>query len=198
MPLSAPAGRAAHPAEVGDHAAVVAERIRDFAAAPTRMLLSSEGLTTTLLEAWTGDPVHMTGVEHHRAGADAVPGETRRRLRAAADCPVLLRRSVTADSRGTPLSANRVTARLDVFAPAESCLTDPAAPLGAALHLAGTGYRRTVVDAGLTAWPGGQPRSAAFKTYLLWHGDLPLIAVTEVFNPAVVPADVRTPSGGGT
>ena len=94
---------------------------------------------------------------------------------------------------GRVLASNQVVARTDVPG-AERCLTDGTAPLGLALHAAGTGFRRTVLHVGRRAWhpdPGRPP--AAFKTYLIWHQDTPAVAISELFNPEFVPADRTTP-----
>ncbi len=106
-------------------------------------------------------------------------------LRAGADEELIVRRSVLTGPDGAELSRNVVVARPGLSAAAEECLTDPDAPIGAALRAAGTAHRRTVLDAGVRDWDGAD---AAYKTYLMWHGQQPLAAVTETFDPGVVPA----------
>ncbi|RKE21679.1 chorismate pyruvate-lyase family protein [Streptomyces sp. TLI_171] len=176
--VSAHAFTARKPAET-------AVRIGRFAAAPTRMLLSADGLTTTLLEAWTGAPARIGRADHRRLPATDAPAGAAALLRAESDEDLIVRRSVLAGGDGSELSRNVVVARPALSAAAEHCLTDTAAPIGAALHASGTAYRRTVLDAGVRDWDGAP---AAYKTYLMWHGQQPLAAVTETFNPAVVPA----------
>ncbi|MFD8599427.1 hypothetical protein ACFV1L_30935 [Kitasatospora sp. NPDC059646] len=170
--------RAREPAEL-------ARRVGAFAAAPTRLLLASDGLTTTLLSAWTGGPVRVAGADHRRVAAAGAPTGAAALLRAGADEELIVRRSVLAGPDGGELSRNVVVARAGLSAAAEECLTDPGAPIGAALQATGTAHRRTVLDAGVRDWDGAD---AAYKTYLMWHGQQPLAAVTETFDPAVVPA----------
>ncbi|MEV4432892.1 hypothetical protein [Streptomyces sp. NPDC049555] len=167
-----------------------ATRIDRFVSPLTRMLLSSEGLTTTLLRALLGQPVSVRCARIRRLPIAAAPVDAAGLL-GVVDGDVLVRRSMLVDSDGV-VSVNDVVARVDVSARAEQCVVDVTTPLGEALHAAGTGYRRTLVEAGCQAWlmpPGGQ---AAFKTYVLWHRDQPLMAVHEVFSPRVAPAAVAT------
>lgn len=165
-----------------------------FASPITRMLLSSDGLTTTLLESATGLRTHVRDARHDRVPADAAPTGAADLLQVTAQDELIVRRSTTAAVDGRVLASNQVVARTDVPG-AERCLTDGTAPLGLALHAAGTGFRRTVLHVGRRAWhpdPGRPP--AAFKTYLIWHHDIPAVAISELFNPEFVPAD-RTPPG---
>ncbi|MFJ5233849.1 chorismate pyruvate-lyase family protein [Kitasatospora sp. NPDC088391] len=165
--------------------AETAVRIGRFAAPPTRMLLSTDGLTTTLLEAWTGAPARIGGADHRRLPAAAAPAGTAALLGAGPEEQLIVRRSVLTGRDGAELSRNVVVARPALDAGADRCLTDTDAPIGAALQASGTAHRRTVLDAGVRDWDGAP---AAYKTYLLWHDRRPLAAVTETFNPAVVPA----------
>ncbi|MEU6131549.1 hypothetical protein ABZ805_20445 [Saccharopolyspora sp. NPDC047091] len=164
-----------------------------FASPITRMLLSSDGLTTTLLESATGLRTHILGAEHERVPADAAPRGAAELLHVPLDDAILVRRSTTATDDGRALALNQVVARTDIPG-AERCLTDAAAPLGLALHAAGTGFRRTVLHIGRRAWhpdPGRPP--AVFKTYLLWHRDIPAVAISELFSPEFIPADLANP-----
>ncbi|WP_058041943.1 hypothetical protein [Streptomyces roseifaciens] len=187
MPLSAlplPGGVEFCNRDRGDFAT----RIDRFVSPMTRMLLSSEGLTTTLLWALLGQPVSVRCARNRRLPIASAPLGAAGLL-GVVDGDVLVRRSMLATSDRV-VSVNDVVARVDVSARAEQCVADVTAPLGEALHAAGTGYRRTVVDAGCQDWrmpPGGQ---AAFKTYVLWHGNQPLMTVHEVFSPRVVPSAV--------
>ncbi|MFC9065496.1 MULTISPECIES: chorismate--pyruvate lyase family protein [Streptomyces] len=162
----------------------VAERIAGFSSPLTRMLLSSEGLTTTALWALTGAPprIRVLGqglLPAARAGR-AVPAL----LAVGPGRQVLARRSALTGPDGRWLSVNQVVARDDQDPGIRSALTDGHRPLGPALQDAGTGHRRTLLDAGRRPWPSG--RTACYKTYLLWHGDAPLALVHELFHPAVV------------
>ncbi|MFD7643651.1 chorismate pyruvate-lyase family protein [Kitasatospora sp. NPDC059795] len=165
--------------------AELAERIGAFAEPATRILLGADGLTTTLLAAWTGAPVRVGCADHRRVAAAGAPAGAAALLRAAADEELIVRRSVLTGPADAELSRNLVVARPVLSAAAEQCLTDPAAPIGAALQASGTGLRRTVLDAGVRDWDGAD---AAYKTYLMWHGTQPLAVVTETFDPAAVPA----------
>ncbi|MGW4381980.1 hypothetical protein [Kitasatospora sp. NPDC004531] len=165
--------------------AELAERIGAFAEPPTRMLLGADGLTTTLLAAWTRGPVRVGCADHLRVAAAGAPPGAAALLRAGADEELIVRRSVLTGAGRAELSRNLVVARPALSGAAEQCLTDPGAPIGAALQATGTGYRRTVLDAGVRDWDGAD---AAYKTYLMWHGTQPLAVVTETFHPAAVPA----------
>jgi len=164
-----------------------------FSSPVTRMLLSSDGLTTTLLESCTGQRVHVRSAEHDRVGADTAPSGAAELLRAPAGAELVVRRSVLAVEDGRAVSANQVVARSDLPSPG-ACFGRGAAPIGPALHSAGTGFRRSVLDVGVREWtmPPGGP--AAFKTYLIWDGEVPSMLISELFNPAVIPAE-RTAEG---
>jgi chorismate-pyruvate lyase len=154
------------------------------------MLLSSDGLTTTLLEALAGESLRLHCLAQLRAPAhdtgDGVPAL----LRIDGGGEVLVRYSATTRRDGRALSVNHVVARVDLSPAVEPCLTSTSLPLGPALHAAGTGHRRTLLDAGRRAWrgEGGPGRPACFKTYLLWHGAEPLALVDELFSPDAVAA----------
>ncbi|MFK0050600.1 chorismate pyruvate-lyase family protein [Streptomyces sp. NPDC090741] len=166
------------------------EELDRFAHTSTRLLLGTDGLTTPLLEAWVGSVVSVRRMSHRFVRACEAPVGAAELLEAASDEILLERRSVLASSSGVDLSRNVVVARPSLSAAAEQCLTDPSAPIGRMLQAAGTGRRRTIVEVGLHTW-GGEP--AAYKTYLLWHGEQPLATITELFNPDIVPATLRAP-----
>ncbi|PWG12883.1 hypothetical protein DF268_14505 [Streptomyces sp. V2] len=167
----------------------IAVRIGRFAHPATRLLLSADGLTTTLLRAWTGAEVGVLRAAQRRVPVAETPwgaGE----LLGAGGGERVVRHSVLGGADGSELSRNVVVARPELCPSAERCLADTSAPLGPMLQAAGTGYRRSLLDAGLRSWePCGEP--AAYKTYLLWHGDLPFAVISELFDPAVVPAALR-------
>ncbi|MFD7256715.1 hypothetical protein [Streptomyces sp. NPDC059874] len=166
------------------------EELGRFAHTTTRLLLGSDGLTTPLLEAWVGSAVSVRRMSHRLVRASEAPEGAADLLQVASDEILLERRSVLASSSGVDLSRNVVVARPGLSAAAERCLTDGSATIGRMLQAAGTGHRRTIVEVGLDIW-GGEP--AAYKTYLLWHGEQPLATITELFNPEVVPAALRAP-----
>lgn len=127
-------------------------------------------------------------MSHRLVPACDAPEGTAALLEAAVDEILLERHSVLASASGVELSRNVVVARPGLSAAAERCLTDGSATIGRMLQAAGTGHKRTIVEVGLDTW-GGEP--AAYKTYLLWHGEQPLATITELFNPEVVPAALR-------
>lgn len=158
-----------------------------FSSPITRMLLSSDGLTTTLLESCTGRRVRLQHAAHATVPARSAPSGAAGLLGLGPGDELVVRRSTLVTDDGREVSANHVVARIDL--PGAECLTDPATLLGSALHAAGTGFRRTVLDVGLRDWDGSPVRPAAFKTYLLWHHDIPAVAISELFNPEIIPAD---------
>jgi chorismate-pyruvate lyase len=165
-----------------------------FVSPATRMLLSSEGLTTTLLGALVGGRVRVRHAECRRVPGGAAPAGAAALLGAGDESELLVRGSLLSaagDGYGPTLSRNLVVARLEKCAGLERCLTDATVPLGEALHGMGTGHRRTVLDVGCRPWPEAVGRLAAFKTYVLWHHDDPVLAINELFNPDLVPAAVH-------
>ena len=166
------------------------EELDRFAHTSTRLVLGSNGLTTPMLETWVGSEVSVRGMSHRFVRACDAPAGAAELLQAGFDEVLLERRSVLESSGGLELSRNVLVARPGLSAAAERCFTDPSAPIGPMLQAAGTGHRRTIVEVGLDTWDG---EPAAYKTYLMWHGEQPLSTVTELFNPEVVPAALRGP-----
>ncbi|AUH44955.1 hypothetical protein [Streptomyces sp. CMB-StM0423] len=165
----------------------------------TRMLLGSDGLTTTLLESWAGTPMRVGDVALRVVRPELAPRCVVALL--GTEGEVLVRHSTLTDAGGRMWSWNRVVAGPGGDPALRRCLTDASVPLGPALRAAGARLGRTVVRAGVTPWPpepgasraesgAAESRAAAFRTYRLWCGDDVLAAVHEVFNPAHVPADL--------
>lgn len=168
------------------------ERIARFTSPLTRILLSSEGLTTTLLSALMGEPMRLYRLEQRRVLATEAGTGPVRLLELAAEEHVLLRRSVATRPGGILASMTHVVTRLDLEPGLAECFTGAAVAMDQALHAAGTGHRRTLLAAGCQPWPGGGPqRTACFKAYRLWHADQPLALVHELFNPELVPTAAR-------
>ncbi|AKH83661.1 hypothetical protein AA958_17215 [Streptomyces sp. CNQ-509] len=167
--------------------------IARFRSPMTRMLLGSDGLTTTLLESWAGTPMRVGDVALRVVRPELAPRGVVALL--GTEGEVLVRHSTLTDAGGRRWSWNRVVAGPGGDPALRRCLTDAAVPLGPALRAAGARLERTVVRAGVTPWPpeprAEEPRPAAFRTYRLWRGDDVLAAVHEVFNPAHVPADLE-------
>ncbi|RKN45599.1 hypothetical protein [Streptomyces hoynatensis] len=176
--------------------AVTAARIARFACPATRMLLSSDGLTSTLLAAWLGTTVRVRRAHHRLVRAPQAPLGATALLRAGEADEFLVRRSVLAAGDGRDLSRNVVVARAGLLGAADRCLADPSALLGETLHAAGTGHRRSVLDAGRRPWDAAGDAPAAYKTYVLWHGETPLVAISELFHPRVVPAELAARPAG--
>ncbi|UCM89224.1 hypothetical protein [Streptomyces marincola] len=165
-------------------------RVRGFASPATRMLLSSEGLTTTLLEALAGESLRLHCLAQLRARAEDAGDGVSALLRTDRDAEVLVRYSATTRRDGLALSVNHVVARIGLAPGIEPCLTSTSIPLGPALHAAGTGHRRTLLCVGRRPWQGegGRDLTACYKTYVVWHGEEPFALIDELFNPAAVPA----------
>ncbi|WBB57710.1 hypothetical protein O7599_18660 [Streptomyces sp. WMMC500] len=163
--------------------------IARFRSPLTRMLLGSDGLTTTLLESWAGSPLEVGDVTLRFVRAERAPRGAAALLGTEGD--VLVRHSTLTDARGRMWSWNQVVAGPAGEPALRRCLTDASAPVGPALRAAGARLGRTVVRAGVTPWPPDPREQAAFRTYRLWCGDDVLAAIHEVFNPAHVPADLR-------
>jgi chorismate-pyruvate lyase len=180
----------------GDHGPEeVADAVNRFASPVTRMLLTSDGLTTTMLTALAGEEVSVREVRCRRIPAREAPHRAIASLGAADGETLVLRRSVFTAGRRT-LAVNRLAARESVLPPrAAACLTDAETPIGAALKNSGALCTRTVLTAGRVPWPHAEgPRApAAFRSYLLWYGREPVAAVREVFSPEAVPAMLRGP-----
>ncbi|MDT0267213.1 hypothetical protein RM844_13045 [Streptomyces sp. DSM 44915] len=165
------------------------EHTRGFASPLTRIVLSSEGQTTTLLESMSGESLRLRCLAQLRVTARETGEGVAALLRTPEDTGVLVRHTATTRTCGEPLSVNHVVARLDLEPAIEHCLTSTSVPLGRALTEAGTGHRRTLLETGRRPWgQGGDNRPACFKTYLVWHRDLPLVLINELFNPSYVPA----------
>ncbi|WP_147472716.1 hypothetical protein [Streptomyces triticirhizae] len=162
---------------------------RDFASPLTRILLSSEGQTTTLLESMSGESLRLRCLAQLRVPARQTGEGVAGLLGVHEEAGVLVRHTATTRQGGEPLSVNHVVARLDLEPAIEHCLTSTSVPLGRALTKAGTGHRRTLLETGRRRWgQGGDDRAACYKTYLVWHRDEPLVLINELFNPSFVPA----------
>lgn len=175
--------------------AEVSARIGRFTSVATRLLLGGDGLTTSLLEAWVGGPVAVRQADLRYVRAKEAPPGADELLDADAEETLVVRRSVLASPMAEELSRNLVVARSGLSADVERCLGDASAPLGAALRDVGVGIRRALVAVGRQSWDG---QAAAYKTYVMWHGTRPLAVIAELYNPALVPADLRpSPAVGG-
>ncbi|MFG2878719.1 hypothetical protein ACGFYU_27580 [Streptomyces sp. NPDC048337] len=169
--------------------------LRGFASPVTRKLLSSKGLTVTLLETLNGTPVHLSDVRIQQVPASQASPVAATLLGADDSCVLLVRHSRLTDPKGQLLSVNHVVARTDLDCDVQRCLNDLAAPLGAALRsVRGTTLHRAVRYVGRTGWPPNPTQSAAFRIYLLSDNEGPLAAIREVFDPTRFPATAAHPA----
>lgn len=161
----------------------------DRAAAPqTRMLLASDGSTTTLLQALLGEELRLRldGVAM-RTGQD-VPEATRVALGVLPENPVLVRRSALVTSGGVAVSLNLVVARAPVGDVLGRVLTGRE-PIGRIMNGSRAGHRRILLDSGWDWWDADREAvRCAFKAYVIVEDAVPAIHVFERFNPRFIPA----------
>jgi chorismate-pyruvate lyase len=152
----------------------------------TRMLLRSEGSTTTLLESLTGlslsvlvdyqNPIEFASVDPD--AKDALGLSER-------DC-VILRASRLVTESGETVSVNRVVFSADAVPWLVEAIDD--VPLGHRLHRLHALQRRTILSYGQADWPRGDlEQECAYKTYVIHLVDDSSLYVHELFNPAFVP-----------
>ncbi|MFD7667644.1 3-deoxy-7-phosphoheptulonate synthase [Streptomyces sp. NPDC059788] len=175
-----------------------------FASPLTRMLLASDGLTTTLLESALATPLRLRVLHQGTAPATAQDALTRRCLSLGRDEQVLVRRSALADAALTPVSLNTVVGLVPDDPALAACLTSPRTPIGYGLRASGAMRTRRLVEVGVAGWEqDGRSRPAVFKSYVVLDGDRPWLFIRELFNPRLVPAgqegdgrDAPAPGGG--
>ncbi|MEU9237609.1 hypothetical protein [Streptomyces subrutilus] len=158
-----------------------------FSSPVTRMLLASEGLTTTLLQAAAGSRVRPEVVKVSAVPTAGLPALVRRVLRAEGVGRCLLRRTRLAAADGRPVSDNIVVARKGVDPRLDTVLHGPGS-IGLALRDAGFRLERRILHVGRGVWPGPGSLPCACKVYVLEAGG-PLVYVQELFHPQLVPAD---------
>jgi hypothetical protein len=159
----------------------------------TRMLLASDGSTTRLLQAATGQALAVR-VDLQR---ECRVGELAPRVRAALevaderdeDARVVERRSRLLTAAGLVVSVNHV-----VLAPSAVQAygaPDLAVPIGFQLSGGRVPQYRELLDSGRGDWPpDGPARGCAFKAYLIHDVEGRRIYVHESFNPGVIPPPV--------
>jgi chorismate-pyruvate lyase len=155
----------------------------------TRMLLASDGSTTTLLEALLGDRVHLRLDEvSRRTGAD-VPAETRSALGIGSGTPVVVRRSALVTRSGLVVSRNNVVAWVHGAGLVGQIMTTNV-PIGLTMNAARAGHYRILLASGWAAWDDADPAvPCAFKAYVIVHEGRRAIHIVERFNPEIVPTD---------
>ncbi|MEV7682138.1 hypothetical protein AB0O64_26845 [Streptomyces sp. NPDC088341] len=161
-----------------------------FSSAATRILLTSDGLTTPLLQALVHGPLRARASDVRTVAPAALPPGIREALRPDSTDNCLLRRARLLTVTGRPVSDNTVAARAGVDPRVDRAVADPSQPVGFALAEAGVALRRRIVHVGRAMWADGTP--CAVKTYTLDSNGLPLLCIRELFNPSIVDAAVRT------
>ncbi|MFH8409210.1 3-deoxy-7-phosphoheptulonate synthase [Streptomyces sp. NPDC018019] len=161
-----------------------------FASPLTRMLLASDGLTTTLLESALATPLRLRVLHQGTAPAAEQDALTRRCLSLGRDEQVLVRRSALADAALTPVSLNTVVGLVPDDPALTACLTSPRTPIGYGLRANGAMRTRRLVEVGVAGWEqDGRIRPAVFKSYVVLDGERPWLFIRELFNPRLVPAE---------
>ncbi|MFI2238247.1 3-deoxy-7-phosphoheptulonate synthase [Streptomyces chrestomyceticus] len=176
-----PGRPAPRPFDLGD--------VARFSSPLTRMLLASDGLTTTLLESALATPLRLRVLHQGTAPAAAQDALARRCLSLGRDEQVLVRRSALADAALTPVSLNTVVGLVPDDPALAACLTSGRTPIGYGLRAAGAMRTRRLVEVGVAGWEqDGRVRPAVFKAYVVLDGDRPWLFIRELFNPRLVPA----------
>ncbi|MFB6891315.1 hypothetical protein ACFCX4_18650 [Kitasatospora sp. NPDC056327] len=160
-----------------------------FASPLTRMVLASEGLTTTLLQAAVNSDLRVRASAVHTVHAGVLDAAAHRELAASRHPSFLLRHSLLVTADGTEVSDNYVAARTDLDPRIGDAVLDTTSPVGGALARAGLALRRRILAVGHTTRPGWD--RCACKVYTLDSGTGPALFVREVFNPGVLPPALR-------
>ncbi|MEA2754566.1 MAG: hypothetical protein QOJ54_855 [Aliidongia sp.] len=151
-----------------------------------RMLLSSDGSTTILLEALLHCRLSVHVTNQDTVSANDVAPNAVAALGLAPDATVVERRSSLVTVDGTVVSINIV-----VFANQpggwSGSPTDPV-PLGKKLRDRQTKQHREILSAGTTEWPGdGNRRTCVYKEYVITCDDNSRLYILEKFSPDHVP-----------
>lgn len=160
----------------------------DFRESVTRMLLSSDGSTTRLLEATVG-PLRLR-VLHQAVGTAAHCPETiRTALGLGPEAQIINRCSALVDADSRPVSLNHVVAPFVPHSRLGDIVSGTAAGIGPELARQHVEHRRELLACGLALWPDTPgPRLAAAKVYVIRQGEERLMYIREMFNPDVIPA----------
>lgn len=164
----------------------------------TRMLLSSDGSTTILLEALLECPLVVLVESQQMTPVSELPEAAVTALGLKPDDPAVERRSALVAPDGFTASVNTV-----VFAASPggwSGSASDSAPLGKRLREARTRQHREVLSHGVAEWPdGGKGRPCAYKEYECAGDDGVQLYVHERFHPDPVPppaeAELLTATG---
>ena len=159
-----------------------------FRESVTRMLLSSDGSTTRLLEATVG-PLSLR-VLHQAVGTAAhCPDTIRTALGLGPEAQIINRCSALVDADSRPVSLNHVVAPFVPHSRLGDIVSGTAAGIGPELARQHVEHRRELLACGLALWPDTPgPRLAAAKVYVIRQGEERLMYIREMFNPDVIPA----------
>ncbi|MEV3859957.1 hypothetical protein AB0J38_37325 [Streptomyces sp. NPDC050095] len=166
-----------------------------LSAGATRMLLSSDGSTTTLLEALLDCSLAVRVHSQGPVQAESLYPRARRELGLDVGDMAVERHSALLAPAGDVVSVNVVS----YAAPPSgwSGSSSDSAPLGRRLREAGTKQHRRILASGISEWPGDDAHQpCAYKEYIIACEDGAQLYVLEKFNPAFVTADTRG-SGSG-
>ncbi|MFI8815883.1 MULTISPECIES: hypothetical protein [unclassified Streptomyces] len=163
------------------------ERLNQFSSAPpqTRMILSSDGSTTLLLDALIGEKLSV-GVDHQQR----VPAARLKRigchiLGVAPEALVVDRQSRILNTNNDVISVNHVViAGRD----RDKLVPPPGELLGPYLKRAGLPLKREPLAVSHETWPlGSTSPECVCKEYIIDCGDAGRVYIHEKFNPRFVP-----------
>ncbi|HEX2418777.1 MAG TPA: hypothetical protein VHJ83_11750 [Micromonosporaceae bacterium] len=153
----------------------------------TRMLLASEGSTTTLLEALLAQSLVLRLDEVRVAEGREVWQAARSALGIVDDTPVMVRRSALVMAGGVEVSRNHVVGCAPFDGVVGRVLTG-SEPIGWTMNGSRSGHSRIVLNTGWSTWDtDGQLLTCAFKAYVMAEHNRPKIHVFERFNPYFIP-----------
>ncbi|WP_405588957.1 hypothetical protein [Streptomyces sp. NBC_01190] len=163
----------------------------DYLPPETRMLLTSDGSTTTLLEALVGEELFIRVSSQEQRLALDFPAETAVFPGLSEGSVLLARSSQLRTRRGDLVSDNLVLAPIGGTA-LGGLMDDRQAPLGRGMVRLGMSQSRRLISVGLDRWQGesGSGHICARKTYTMMENGRPVMYIAERFNPVYAP--VRT------
>jgi chorismate-pyruvate lyase len=169
---------------IGEHR-LISSHTTSLNAAATRMLLSSDGSTTILLEALLNCHlcVRVESQETVRTGR-LVPNSVSA-LGLSTESTAVERRSALITPTGTVVSRNIVVFAVPLVG-WNGSPTDPT-PLGKRLREKKTRQHREILSFGTSDWPGAEGhRRCAYKEYIITFEDDLKMYILEKFNPELV------------
>ncbi|MFJ8510253.1 hypothetical protein [Streptomyces avermitilis] len=151
----------------------------------TRMLLASDGSTTRLLQAITGQPLTVLVDMQNEVRVATLPEEVRAVLGLRDGDAVVERRSRLLTPDRSVVSVNHVV--LDPVALAGNGAPSRTVPIGVQLREHQVPQFREALDSGNGVWPlEGASTPCAFKAYVIHDARGGRTYVHESFNPRVV------------